>query len=706
MRSGIFRRAVSSCSFVASYLVMVSAGAADPDASKVTGGSGRGSAIYGVHCSACHGSGMDGGQFGPPLKGISFHKKWLEIHDDTLLLYISKAMPPANPGSLTAAEYRDIAESIIAANSAMVANADASPARHVGPIPAPDHVFHDEVFRTTTSKRNALLEGLSPVTDEQLSQPKVGDWLTWRGDHSTLSFSPLNDVNRKSVKRLSVSWAWSLPVGTNEIAPLVHDGVMFVQSANEVQALDASNGDLLWKYVRNVAPQFRGSLNSLHRSISIYGDNVYVATADRHVVALEAKTGKLIWDQALVDPKVEGVILSAGPVAVRGKIIQGTSLGMYCKGGCAIFALDAKTGESRWRVGTIAQPEEPGGDTWNNVPAAQRSGGAVWIPASYDPRTGLIYVGTSGTYNVGSIAPVSTGQQSGSSDGLYTNSTLAIDPETGRVEWFHQHFPTEMWDLDEAFERSLIDLAVDGVKRSLVVTIGKIGIMDALDAKTGDFVFARDLGLQNLVTKIDPKTGTRSIDPSLTPAAGRVQSVCPSPEGVRNWLTTAYNPRTNVLFVPMGETCMDYTWQPKSDFRSDSGIDIGWSVKPRPEFDGNYGRVEAIDLLSRKTLWVKRQRSPLSSSLLSTAGGVVFQGDRDRMFRAMDDRTGESLWSIRLNAVPNSSPISYSVDGKQFVAVVAGGGGLHDMESREITPEIVDATATTTLWVFSLHDER
>jgi alcohol dehydrogenase (cytochrome c) len=668
---------------------------------KNSGSSERGKAVYEAQCAACHGFKLEGGQFAPQLKGLDFQSKWLTQHPEKLLSFISKKMPPAQPGSLAAGEYLDISELITVVNEEMLP--DESKAGHVGVIPAAEHVFHDSFFHQITTKRQALLQEMTPVSDEQLWKSKTGDWLTWRGGHRTQSYSPLSEINKESVDKLSVAWAWSLPVGTNEIAPLVHDGVIFIQSSNEVQALDALGGDLLWRYVRDLEPKYRGSINSLHRSISIYGNNIYISTADRHVVALNAKTGKLVWEQPIVSPETEGVILSSGPLAVRGKIIQGTSMGLYCKGGCSIVGLDAKTGEKLWEIGTIAKPDEFGGDTWNNTPLEQRTGGASWIPGSYNPRTNLVYMGTSGTYDIGSIFPLRVDQFSGSNKALYTNSTLAINPDTGRIKWFHQHFPAEMWDLDEAFERSLIDLEVDGVKRSLVVSIGKVGIIDALDAETGEFIFAKDLGLQNIVSKIDPSSGHRSINPDLNPTAGEFQSICPSPEGVRNWLTTAYNPQDQVLFIPMGETCMDYIWQPNSNLTS--GIDIGWSVKPRPGSDGYYGRIEAVDLLSRKTLWVKRQRSPLSSSLLSTAGGLVFAGDRKRMFRAINDQTGESLWSVRLNAVPNSSPITYSVEGKQFIAVAAGGGGLHDVESVEITPEIHDAYPSTTLWVFALPDE-
>jgi alcohol dehydrogenase (cytochrome c) len=396
------------------------------------------------------------------------------------------------------------------------------------------------------------------------------------------------------------------------------------------------------------------------------------------------------------------VFLTAGPIAARGKIIQGTSVSINCQGGCAIVAMDAQTGAEAWRFGTVARAGEPGGDTWNGAPMEERYGGALWVPGSYDPNTKLVYFGTGSTYYIAPLLQSRTTQAHDNNDALYTDSTLALDPDSGRLVWHHQHLSGDLWDLDEVFERSLIKLPIDGVEKNLIVTIGKLGIMDALDPATGAFIFSKDFGLQNVVTAIDPVSGKRTLDPNLIPEAGKSKSVCPSPEGARNWMTTAYNPASHILYIPMEETCMDFTWQPSPTTASDAHIDIGWTVKPRPESDGNYARVEAVDMLTRKSLWSRRQRAPLSSSLLATAGGLVFQGDRDRDFRALDDSTGKSLWSIRLDTTPNSSPVSYSVNGKQYVAVVTGGGGPHDSESVEITPEITNAAPATTLWVFAL----
>ncbi len=424
------------------------------------------------------------------------------------------------------------------------------------------------------------------------------------------------------------------------------------------------------------------------------------------MIALEAKTGKLVWDTEIVKPEDPVVLLSAGPVAARGKIIQSVSGGVGCKVGCLIVGLDAKSGQRMWEFRTIAAADQPGGDSWNGAPNEQRFGGAVWASGSYDPETGLVYYGTAGSYYVSPLLTNRQGKLAGNNAALYTNSTIALDPDTGRLAWYHQHMPREIWDLDEVFERSLIDVPVNGRLRKLVVETGKMGIMDALDRKTGEYVFSKDFGLTNLVSSIDPKTGRRVIKKAFDAVSGKPFEVCPSPEGARNWMAIAYNPATKVMFLPMEETCMTYRWNAKPPEEArDIAIDIAWTVKPIPGSDGNYARLEAVDMTTRKTLWVRRTRAPLSSSLLTTDGGILFEGDKDRNFRAVDDRSGETLWQTRLSAAPNASPVTYSVNGRQYVAISTGGGGPHDAASVEIVPEIDNGTAATTMWVFALPEK-
>jgi alcohol dehydrogenase (cytochrome c) len=677
--------------------------------------------LYDAHCATCHGAALTGGPFGPSLTGPSFAAHWGKRPVAELFDFVRNNMPPSEAGTLNENEYRDIVQHVLRGSGRTVNLASTgrrttvprqSPEElggalnvpsNLGPMSAPLEVFADETYRKAMAERAQTLNALSPVTDDMMRSPPPGDWIAWRRTYENISHSPLKQIDHSNVAALTVAWAWSLPVGSNEITPLVHDGVMFVTSSNQVQALDAASGTLLWRYARVTAPQYRGAALSRQRNFAIYGSNLYVATADRHLVALEAKTGHVVWDTQIVPDSLPGILLSAGPIAVHGKIIQGVGLGLTCKGGCYIVALDAETGRLTWRFNTVEQPGNQEGDTWNNAALNERTGASIWVAGSYDPDLNLIYYGTGNTYYIAPLLESHNGKSSGANDALYTDSTLALDPDSGRLVWYHQHFPRDLWDLDEAFERSLINLPIDGQNRKLVISIGKLGILDALDRTTGTYVFSKDLGLQNVVVAIDPATGARKINPALEPVDGKTVEVCPSPEGARNWFSIAYNPNTQVMFLPLEETCMDYTWHAGAGSGLNAlKIDFGWVVKPVSNTDGKYARIDAVDMVTRKTLWTTRLRAPLSSSLLATDGGIVLAGNRDRVFRAIDQQTGETLWETRLDAVPNASPITFGVNGRQFIAITSGGGGPHDSESKEITPEIQDGAPATTLWVFSL----
>jgi alcohol dehydrogenase (cytochrome c) len=260
----------------------------------------------------------------------------------------------------------------------------------------------------------------------------------------------------------------------------------------------------------------------------------------------------------------------------------------------------------------------------------------------------------------------------------------------------------DVWDLDWVFEQSLITLPVNGKPTDVVVTGGKTAIFDAMDRTSGKYLFSRDLGLQNVVTSIDPATGKENTNPALEPGEGKSALLCPNSNGARNWPTTAYDPASLILYVPLVESCADYSWEPRGAAAvAAGGNDIRFALKPRPDSDGKFGRIEAINLATGKVAWTHRQRTPLVSSLLATAGGLVFAASLDRSFAAFDAASGEQLWQTQLNSVGNSSPVTYSVGGEQYVAIVAGGGGPLSSSSG-LTPEIVGTAGGTTLWVFKL----
>jgi alcohol dehydrogenase (cytochrome c) len=694
----------------------------------------RGQAAYTENCAACHGPNLNDGQFAPPMKGPQFQSHWHDQSPEALLTLITKRMPPASPGSLGSRTYADIeayllrengekagtvefaasdtsARSVTAANNPVAAEHGSVP-RTVGGTLIDNQ---DADYRAVIAAREKLLNRLTPVSDAMLRNPAAADWLMWRGTYATLGYSPLDQIDKSTVPDLGVAWTLSLPPSANESAPLVHDGVLFIDSGNTVEAIDAADGSILWQYIRPLPDELHNGREARMRGLAIYEDRLYAPTADGHIVALDSRTGELRWDRAVVTPEqgvhpgqFDGAFfhISGGPLLVHGKVIVGVSLGIDTGGGDFIVGLDAQTGEEKWRFNTIARPGQPGGDSWNGAPVNERYGSGVWSIGSYDPDLNLVYFGTGNTYDVGTLLARRNRRNAPNNDALYTDSTLALDADTGKMSWHYQHMNRDVWDLDWAFEQSLITLAVNGKPTKLVVTGGKSAIFDAVNRVDGKYEFSKDLGLQNLVAGIDPKSGRKIIEPALEPQSGRTDVICPAAAGARSWPTTAYDPASGFLYVPLlDNNCMDYSWVERgADQIAAGGMDVRLGGRPKPNNDGKFGRIEAIDLKTRQVVWSQRQRAPIASSLLASKGGLVFSGARDRRFRAYDASTGRILWQVGLNASPSSSPATYSVDGVQYVAIIAGGGGAFDAGSRNLTPEIIDPAAGTTLWVFKLLD--
>ncbi len=354
-----------------------------------------------------------------------------------------------------------------------------------------------------------------------------------------------------------------------------------------------------------------------------------------------------------------------------------------------------------WRFRTIPLPNEPGGNSWNGLPTEKRSGASSWVPGSYDPDLNLAYFGVAQTYDTGPLR-IASKEPGITNDSLYTDSTLAINPETGKLVWYFQHVVNDQWDYDWVFERTLVKLPVNGRIKTLSVTAGKIAIYDAVEADTGKYVFSVDLGLQNVITAIDPKTGAKTINPGLVPGDGEAKIVCPHAGGARSWIPSAYNPETKTLYSPLVESCMDLTPVGKGE-RGFLTTGVRPSLRPRLDSDGNYGRVQATNLETRKTVWIQRQRAPETSGILATAGGLVFSGSIDRWFSARNDSTGVELWRARLNDVPGSAPISFAVNGKQYIALTVGNGSAHAATWPSLVPEIQNPPGRGgTLWVFEL----
>ena len=669
----------------------------------------RGKSVYDDNCASCHGANLDDGQFGPPLRGSVFRPRWSSQSADALYSYVAAKMPPSAPAGLSDRAYADVEAYILQANGVAFGTSELTPVRTQAAT-TPRTANQDAIYDSVMAARGKLLADMTPVTGAMLQNPADGDWLLWRRTYQNISFSPLKQIATTNVHDLGVAWTLALPISANEITPLVHDGILFVESGASIQALSATTGEPLWQYARSLPDGLHNGREARIKHLAIYGNTLYAITPDGHVIALEAKTGKLVWDhevltrdQGLHEGEVDGVAfhLDGGPLIVKGKLIVGTSLGINTGGGNFIIALDAATGKEVWRFHTIAQPGEPGGDSWNGAPIDQRFGSGAWTSGSYDPQRNLVYFGTGNTYDAGTLI-LPQPRAGDSKDALYTDSTVALDPDTGKLVWHFQHMNRDIWDLDWVFEQSLITLPVNGKPAELVVTGGKTAIFDAMDRATGKYVFSRDLGLQNVVTSIDPVTGKENTNPALEPVPGKTALLCPNSNGARNWPTTAFDPASYILYVPLVESCADYSWVPRDAAEvAAGGNDIRFATRPRPDSDGKFGRLEAINLATGKVVWIHRQRAPLVSSLLVTAGGLTFVASLDLSFTAYDAATGKQLWQTQLNAVGNASPVTYSVRGQQYVSVVAGGGGPISSGSG-LAPEIISPAAGTTLWVFKL----
>ena len=548
---------------------------------------------------------------------------------------------------------------------------------------------------------------LTPVTDAMLRDPPPADWLMWRRTYNGWGYSPLDQITKDNVKNLQPAWTWSLSTGSTETTPIVHDGVLYIWNyADKVQALNGATGELIWEYKRDLPAKLvtEAGNNLAKRNMAIYDDKLLVATSDAHVVALDAKSGKVVWDHATAD-WTKGWRYTGGPFVVNGKLIQGmTGCGNAEPGGCFITGHDVKTGEELWRVNTIAHPGDPNYDTWNGLPMESRFGASAWISGSYDPDQNLVFYGTGQPYPwIAEMRGTLPARPGAKHNAMYSDFTLAINPDTGQLKWYHQHLEDDTWDLDYVYERLLVDLPVNGETRKAVVTSGKLGILEALDRTNGEWLWHKETVPQNVVASIDPKTGEKTINPAAIPHIGVTTVNCPADPGGRGWPATAYSPKTGTLYMPLNEYCSNTTPTPLDPGQAYTGG--GRAIYARvtvPNSDGNIGRVDAIKLSDRSTLWSYRQRAPETAAVLPTGGGLVFSGSWDRWFRAFDDATGKVLWQTRLNNVINAFPISYSVNGKQYVAIAVGSGSSQSKALATLTPEIQNPDGGSVLWVFAL----
>jgi alcohol dehydrogenase (cytochrome c) len=560
------------------------------------------------------------------------------------------------------------------------------------------------------------------VTDEMLQNPADGDWLMWRRTLDSWGYSPLDQVSRENVDELQLVWTRNLATGTGEITPLAYNGILFVPQANDViEAIDAKTGDFIWQYRRDIPEDLYavvGGNARNNRNLAIYEDKIINTSDDNYIFALDALTGNLEWETEILDYQVNSATHSSGPIIADGLAISGRSC--RPRGGpnaCVIVAHNASTGEEAWRRRLIPAPGEPGDETWGDVPFESRHHVGSWMVPSYDPELELIILGTSVTSPAPKFYLGGTDNKH-----LYHNSTLALEVATGEIRWYYQHM-NDHWDLDHPFERLLVETRVApdpdevtwinpnlqiGETRKVITGIpGKTGIVYTLDRATGEFLWATPTVEQNVVIDIDGSTGEVTENPEVIfREAEQIVFVCPTWLGGKDWEAGAYSPITNVMYYPLRNTCANML--ATGNFESDTarslteggqgGLAI-YSLAARHQITPgteNLGTVRAVSAETGRTEWLYETRAG-TMSLVATGGGLIFGGDANGRFRAFDHESGEVLWEINLGSSVSGYPISFAVDGKQYIAVNTGSG------QPNLTPELRPSRGTN-LYVFALPD--
>lgn len=566
-----------------------------------------------------------------------------------------------------------------------------------------------------------------PVTDAMLQSPSPDDWLMWRRTLDGWGYSPLAHITRENVDQLRMVWTRGLLTGPQEGTPLAYDGVLYMPNPEDaIQALDAVTGDLIWEYRRNLPDdvyEYVGGNSRNNRNLAIYDQFIINATDDDYAIGIDATTGELAWETEIFDYQVTPAGHSSGPIIANGKMISGRSC--RPRGGpesCVVVAHDARTGEELWRRRTIPAPGEPGDETWGGVAYEDRKHVGTWMPPSYDPELNLIYIGTSVTspapkFMLGGIDQTH----------LYHNCTLALDADTGEIIWYYQHL-NDHWDLDHPFERILVDIAVapnpdsvswinprllPGEMRKVITGIpGKTGIVYTLDRETGEFLWATPTITQNVITHIDGSTGavTENSEVVFTDYGQEVLA-CPTWAGGKDWQAGAYSPATKLMFMPMRNTCARMLSTNNIRGERELALTAGgqaplaiYALAARHQLTPGtdmMGTIHAVSAETGETRWQFDTRAG-TMSLVATGGGLVFGGDVNGRFRAFNEETGNVLWEINLGSPVTGFPISYAVDGVQYIAVSTGTAGNANTQlsmTRELRPSFGN-----NLFVFALPD--
>lgn len=531
-----------------------------------------------------------------------------------------------------------------------------------------------DVASALTSDRIALAE----------NEPQ--NWLTYYGNYEGHRYSPLDQINADNVRELRPEWVFQYqPLGVYatpltaafEAAPLVVDGVMYLSGPNGyVWALDAVTGQLLWQFTYAVPIDVPLCCGNVNRGVAVADGKVYYTSPNAHLFALDAVTGEPVWERVFADVRA-GESATAAPLIVKNMVIVGSSGAEYGVRG-HLDAYDLRTGERVWRRYTVPAPGEPGSESWPTSDAWQRGGGATWITGTYDPELDLLFWGTANP------APVFNGLER-AGDNLYTSALLALDPDDGTIRWHYQWTPHDVWDYDGTGESILINR---GGER-LLAHFDRNGYFFRLDPASGRFLAATPFARVDWAN-IDPVTGAITERKEPTPAGTHI---CPGPAGAKVWNHAAYSRDTELLYVPVIELCATFT---ASEHAFAEGMPYFGSSFANFD-EESWGHVKAYDLTGRE-VWSWRVEEPVVTSMLATGGDLVFTGDPLGRVVALHARTGELLWEFQTGSGIHSNPISYSVNGKQYIAVPSGWGGWIE----GFAPHSYGSPRANALYVFSL----
>jgi alcohol dehydrogenase (cytochrome c) len=548
----------------------------------------------------------------------------------------------------------------------------------------------------------AVLQSYPAVSADQLKAPPDGDWPMVRRTYDGWGYSPLPQITPANVARLQPVWSMSTGMTSGHQAPpIVRGGVMFVATPNnQVLAIDARTGGLLWRY-RRAQPEDAIVLHRTSRGVALLGDKVYFAVGEAVLVALDARTGKEVWTAKVAENR-SGYYMSLAPLIADGKVLVGTSGGeLGIRGFVAAF--DANTGKELWRTYTVPAPGEPGSETWPKGDQWKTGGGSIWVTANYDPQTNLAFWGT------GNGGPWMGDQRPG--DNLYTSSTIAVDVATGAIKGYHQYHPNDSWDWDEVSPPILVDYQRNGRTIRGLIDVARDGYLWFLERTNGPikFVEGKPYVNQTVFKSLDPKTGRPDVDPERKPGTNKKATFCPSLWGGKNWPPIAFSPKTRMIYIPANENlCQTMTGDAASNYRPGQrfvGATYTFSVVPGAD---HVGEVQAWNVDTGKRVWThKYANSPNWGPMLATGGGLVFTGGtNDRKFHAFDAATGKLLWEFPTSSGIIGQPTSFSVEGKQYIAVQSGWGvdsaGMQAQLNGVFPGQYPEVPEGGAIWVFAV----